>query len=125
MSQVDSLLAQLQAEAETRGPEWLQEYLGPMLNAPAASTSAGVRESGRARLSRPTECFSPEPSPRTQHHIGSPHSWAPSGPPAKRATMPPKGVPEGIPSMDRAQRAGGRSVSPGAATVPVWQRESD
>lgn len=81
MSQVDALLAQLRAEAETRGPEWLQENLGPMLARPAGSTSAVGRESGRARRSMSPERFSPEPSPRVQCHIGSPHSRAPSGPP--------------------------------------------
>lgn len=79
MASVERLLAQHRAEVETRGEDWLQETLGPVLSVPATECMAARREAVRAR-SRPPERYSPGPSPRAQKHSGSP----PQAPPAKR-----------------------------------------
>lgn len=123
MEDVEQLLAQLQAEAGTRGLGWLEETLGNVLGQPAKITGTGGREAPRARRSQPPEHFSPDPAPRPQQRAGSPVR-APSGPPAKRAAKQ-RGRQDSASPLRQGTNNGWASGSGRAAKPGRWSEQKN
>lgn len=104
MASVEELLPQFREQAAVRGPDWLQDTLGPVLQEPAAGVVEEGRMGGRSPRSKPLERFSPDRFTAALLQSGGTISGPQAGPPAKRCAVSAGGVRCRPPGMVKGHR---------------------
>lgn len=105
MADVDRILAQLQAAAASKWPEWLQSQVAALLEDQASGSATGEQDNPHMCRSRPPKRFSPRSPSRALRHVRSPLRDS-SSTPVKHPPAPAGGRPEWNPQW-RQSSAGG------------------